>query len=168
MNLLQIPLSNDQYSVQKSADEYVRVQLEGGAGRYGKDLFGISDLVTVSFILSPNEYNYLKAFYDYSIATGDPFLMNLMIDRFELLPYECRFMPSTFRLTGTKGLNVFVTATVEAILYGELIPSNEDLFALITEFGVEYEKPFVDFEDKLNIIVNVDLPKDLKKPYILM
>lgn len=160
MRTLDIPLINDSYSVDKSAAEMIRVQLDGGAGRYAVDLFGISDLVNCSFVCSPSDFNYLKSFYNVAVSSGESFLMNLLIDRFELTLYECRFMPNTFKITGTKGLTTFVSATVEAILYGDIPVSDEDILVLIDEFGQSYETDFPIYEDILHTIVNIELPAD--------
>lgn len=157
---LEIPLSSDTYTVGKSADELIRVQLDGGAGRYAKDLFGISDIVSCSFICPDSDFNYLKNFYNGSVATGESFLMSLMIDGFELADYECRFMPNTFTVTGTRGLTTFVSATVEAIRYTEPSVTDSDIWALISEFGRDYETQFPIYEDILNTIVNINLPSD--------
>lgn len=160
MRTLELPLSNDAYTTDKSAAEFIRVQLDGGAGRYGIDLFGVSDLVALSFVCSPSDYDYLKSFYNEAIRSGEEFLINLMIDRFELRPYACRFMPQSFRITGTKGLNTFVSATVEATPYEDNPISDSDILVLFDEFGENYAVLFPIYEDILNTIVNVKLPKD--------
>lgn len=167
MRTLDLPVLNDSYTVDKSADEYSRVQLDGGAGRYSKDLFGISDLVGLTFVLNPDEFDFLKIFYNVAARSGEEFIMNLLIDSFDLKPYKCRFIPSTFKITGSKGFATFVSATVEAINRIDDPISDDDYMILFDEFGNDFLTEFPTFDDRLNQTVNFDYTDNFVIPSVI-
>lgn len=157
-----IPPDQDGYSVEKSAESVIRIQLDGGAGRYRQDLFGVSDLVSCQWILDGNQYNYLQSFYR-SLSSGSmPFMANLIIEHAELKPYECRFMPNSFKLTGVKGLAYFCSATLECIPLEDINTDlDADIVYLADKYGEQYAFIFGEIEDKLNILTNIKLPESL-------
>lgn len=101
------------YSVQ-FAEEAVRVQLEGGRGRYRSDVLNGSDRVTAQWTLDRNEYDYFMAFYR-SIANhgATTFQLELIVDDFDLGERDVNFIPGTVSLTGQQGLSYTVQAELE-------------------------------------------------------
>lgn len=154
-----IPPDQDGYSVEKSAESVIRIQLDGGAGRYRQDLFGVSDLVSCQWILDGSQYDYLQSFYRSHSSGSLPFKANLIIEHADLKSYECRFMPNTFKLTGVKGLAYFCSATLECIPLEEInIGLDDDIVFLADMFGEDYANIFARNESKLHYIVNVTMP----------
>lgn len=157
-----IPPDQDGYSVEKSAESVIRIQLDGGAGRYRQDLFGVSDLVSCQWILDGEQYNYLQSFYRSHSSGSMPFIVNLIIDYAELKPYECRFIPNSFKLTGVKGLAYFCSATLECTPIEEIdIGLDADIVYLIDMYGWDYAARFAQVESQLHKIVNINIPSHL-------
>lgn len=158
-----IPPDQDGYSVEKSAESVIRVQLDGGAGRYRQDLFGVSDLVSCQWILDGSQYDYLQSFYRLHSSGSMPFMANLIVGHAELKAYECRFMPNSFKLTGVKGLAYFCSATLECTLIEDIDTGLDiNIVYLATMFGPDYAAHFTQFETTLHKIVNIIIPSHLK------
>lgn len=158
-----IPPDQDGYSVEKSAESVIRIQLDGGAGRYRQDLFGVSDLVSCQWILDGNQYNYLQSFYRLQSSGSMPFMANLIIGHAELKPYECRFMPNSFKLTGVKGLAYFCSATLECTPIEDSDTGLDlDIVYLADMFGPDYAAHFTQVETTLHKIVNINIPSHFK------
>jgi len=105
---------NSSYSVEKSIEETMRAQLEGGAGRYRADILGASNLVNCSWILDGTQFTYFEAFYRSVAGNGAlPFTIDLIINDAELREYTARFVPKTKKLTAQKGLAYYVSAQLE-------------------------------------------------------
>ena len=95
-------------------EETLRVKLDGGRGRYRKDIFQSSSMLNVSWICDREQYQYLVAFYRTATMRGAlPFTIDLIIDDMDLKEYEANFMPGTFTLTSQRGLSYTVSATIE-------------------------------------------------------
>lgn len=113
MKLLKAPDSSS-YGVQ-FGKEVERAQLDGGAGRYRKDIFNASFMIPVIWICDPEEYTYLMAFYRTATKRGSlSFTVDLIIDSSELTEYEVHIVPETFGLTSQRGHTYIVGATLEA------------------------------------------------------
>lgn len=159
---LTIPPDQDGYSVEKSAESVIRIQLDGGAGRYRQDLFGVSDLVSCQWILDGDQYNYLQSFYRSHSSGAMPFMANLIVEHAELKPYECRFMPNSFKLTGVKGLAYFCSATLECTPIEDINTElDADIVYLADMFGPDYAAHFTQVETLLHKIVNINIPSYL-------
>lgn len=158
-----IPPDQDGYSVEKSAESVIRIQLDGGAGRYRQDLFGVSDLVSCQWILDGNQYNYLQSFYRFHSSGSMPFMANLIVEHAELKPYECRFMPNSFKLTGVKGLAYFCSATLECTPIEDINTDlDADIVYLADMLGPNYAARFAQVDFQLQKIVNINIPSYFK------
>ena len=105
----------DGYTV-TPGDEALRVQLQGGKGRYRKDVEGASATVTVTFSLKPREYKAVALFFRGVVSSGTvPFLMDLILFDADLTEHTCFFLPGTFQLSGIEGHNYTTVATLEVI-----------------------------------------------------
>lgn len=150
-----IPPDNSAYSV-TDGKEVVATQLDGGAARYRRDIIGATSTVAVSWILGRDEYLYLRSFYRGITGKGAvPFLIDLILDDYELTEHKAYFIPGSMQLTQQKGLTHWVSAQLEVV-------PNEDTdkgdFAYIyNALGSSWKL----WLDKLDVIVNKDWPEVL-------
>jgi hypothetical protein len=145
-----IPPDNSAYSV-TDGKEVVATQLDGGAARYRRDIIGATSTVNVSWILGRDEYKYLRSFYRGVTGKGaTPFLIDLILDDFELTEHKVYFIPGSMQLTAQKGLTHWASAQLE--VYPNEDTDNGDFAYLYNEFG-SFSK-FLVSEDVLQIVVN--------------
>lgn len=150
-----IPPDNSQYTV-ADGKEVIATQLDGGAARYRQDIIGATSTVTVTWILGRDEYSYLRSFYRGITGKGaTPFLIDLILDSYELTEHKAYFIPGSMQLTQQKGLTHWVSAQLEVV-------PNEDTdkgsFAYIyNALGSSWKL----WLDKLDVIVNKDWPEVL-------
>ena len=150
-----IPPNNSQYSV-TDGKEVVATQLDGGAARYRRDIIGATSTVNVAWILGTNDYKYLRSFYRGITGKGaTPFLIDLILDEFELTEHKAYFVPGSLQLTQQKGLTYWVSAQLE--VYPNEDTDNGSFAYMYNAMGLDWQK----FEDKLNVIVNEDWPQVL-------
>jgi hypothetical protein len=155
MQKLILPPDQASYSV-SSADEVLRVQLDGGRGRYRRDILNASRMVNCQWTIGPENFQYLNVFYRYSVENAsEPFLIDLYLDDPFLTEHQANFIPGSFSLSSQQGLTFVVTAQIE------VKPSNYDpdysssYLMLIAEYGsVEAATEILNLLEKL---VNVDL-----------
>lgn len=159
MYKLQIPPEQDGYDTEESAEAVSRVQLDGGAGRYRRVLFGTSTLINCTWILGPDEYDYLMMFYRETASGSLPFLADLIIEGSDLTECECRFMPKTFKLASVNGLAHTVVATIEATPVNSNVAfTDANIKYLLLYFGPRYADLFKLTSDRLDKCVNIDYP----------
>lgn len=155
MQKLIIPPDNSQYSV-TDGKEVVATQLDGGAARYRRDIIGATSAVSVSWILNENGYNYLRSFYRGITGKGaSPFLIDLILDEYELTEHKAYFVPGSMQLTAQKGLTYWVSAQLEVCPNEDR--DNGDFTVIYGEFGEDWAY----WLDKLQIIVNNEWPEIL-------
>lgn len=155
MNKFIIPPDSSSYSV-SDGKEVVAIQLDGGASRYRRDVIGATSTVSVSWILGREQYLYLRSFYRGLAGKGaTPFLIDLILDDFELTEHKAYFVPGSVQLTGQKGLTYWVSAQLE--VYPNEDNDNGDFAAIYNEFGENW--PF--WLEKLQVVVNNDWPEVL-------
>lgn len=148
------------YAHADSASPYKRVQLDGGRGRYRSDLLTSSKFVDVQWIVPANAYNYLNNFYSLFKRRPEAFLISLIIDEDTLTDCDAWFMPGTFRLVSKQGNAFTVSAQLEVIPPVVNQQQGDILISLISYFGPDWQL----YEDRLNIIVNLDLPQAMPIP----
>jgi len=136
------------YSV-TDGTEVLRVELDGGAGRYRRDILGASYTVDVSWILRTTQYKYLRSFFTGILGRGSsPFLIDLIIDSSDLREYTAHFVPDSMKLTAQEGEAYFVSAKLEVDQPPDYDKGN---FAIMCNgFGFDW----INVEDKLDHIVN--------------
>lgn len=142
---------------ERPGTETWRIDLDGGRGRYRRDIIGASSRVTVSFPLDQFEFEYFNRFYN-SVAKNCslPFLIDLVLDDVVPSEYVAYFIPGTLEKSIAGGPNHV------AVVDLEVIPNaNDEIFdttfvLLYNEFGAEGIVPALDL---LAEIVNVDLPE---------
>ena len=152
---LVIPPDQASYAV-TDGTEVIRVQLQGGAGRYRRDILNSSRTVNVTWTLSPNEYKYIRSFYKVSVYdTSAPFLIDLYLDEPTLTEHQARFLPGTMQLQSQSGLTFVVTAQLEVTPLPFDYSADADYIGIYNEFG----ESFMYWLDRLDVIVNTDLPQ---------
>ena len=152
-----LPPDNSAYSV-TDGKEVVATQLDGGVARYRKDIVGATSTVNVSWILGRDEYKYLRSFYRGITSKGAlPFLIDLILDEFELTEHKVYFIPGSMQLTGQKGLTYWVSAQLE--VYPNEDTDNGDFASVYSEFGNPII--FLQQEDILQVVVNELWPEVL-------
>lgn len=115
-------LKPDQNGYQiKEAKDVVSTELAGGKARYRRDLLNASVEVEVVFTCDPDEYAYLRAFYNTVNKGADAFNIDLLLDTPELRTYVAHFKPGTWKLSNVKGHSFQVKVTLE------VIPNNSGL-----------------------------------------
>lgn len=122
MRKLKLIPTNTSYSV-SLADGNVSNKLKGGRSRVRKQSIGDVNVVSVSFVLDPDQYQYLMAFYRVVIDKGAlPFLMDMITEDSRLVTHKVTMIPASFNLGSQQGLAYTVNFQVEA----EPLDSNGD------------------------------------------
>lgn len=111
--LLLRPNSED-YSQEEGA-EVIRVELDGGTGRYRRDKIGATRRCNVSWTMNPTQYQYWRAFWHTATKRGAlPFLCDLVgEDGTGPTPYVCYFVPGSVQMPAQQGLTYSQSATLE-------------------------------------------------------
>lgn len=162
MGLIKLTLAPDQagYAV-RDGIEVVSAKLDGGAGRYRRDIVGANATVNVQWRVNPVEFRYLKSFYNLLTGKGvGTFLLDLYLDREELTEHECHFIPGSFRLSGQRGKQFTITAQLEAkpVKLTEEEEEAERIWAtLYGELGEDFESLFPPIENEIDIIITYEL-----------
>lgn len=155
-----------QYSVDAEEAAILRVQLDGGAGRYRRDLLGATQVVNVTWALDPGEYHYIQAFYRAVGRGATPFLVDLILEGQELDEYTVNFLPGTFRLAGVSGLRYQVSASLE-VRPSEGIDDEDyntalvDLFDAFGPTAYNADGPAALLFSELETASNVEFPEHL-------
>lgn len=99
----------------KFGNEVLSAKLAGGRSRRRRDIIGASHNVSVEWIMTPDEYSYLKLFYAERQNGALPFLMDLILDGPFPLEYEVSLVEDTFKLASQAGATYIVTAELEVV-----------------------------------------------------
>lgn len=112
MKLLVEPESSS-YSL-SFGEEVLRVELDGGRGRYRADILNASKRIRVTFILDPTGYDYFMAFYRRQARAGaEPFEMDLIVDSSTIAECTVHIIPKSLQLTEQSGLAYTVSCELE-------------------------------------------------------
>jgi hypothetical protein len=89
-------------------------KLDGGSSRYRADYDGANTQIEVTWILKPNQYDYIMAFYRKGTGNGSlPFLIDLILEGHTITEYTAHIVPGTFGLANQDGDAYTVTASLE-------------------------------------------------------
>lgn len=136
-------------------NEVVRQQLDGGAGRYRRDIIGATVRVNVQWFLSPESYQYLRTFYNGGAHKGaTPFTIDLLLDEPTLTEHTAYLVPDSLRLSGVQGLRHEVTAELEVVPIPRDDAYDEVFIAVFNEYGDDSSQVL----NILEVLANVDLP----------
>ena len=153
-----LPPDSSSYSV-TDGKEVVSVSLDGGAGKYRRDIIGASSAVSVQWVCDRKEYEYIRAFYRALLGKGSrPFLIDLILDDPLPVEHKAYFVPGSMTLTGQRGLSYDVSAQLE-VEPSEIDESKQAYMALMySSFGKDWEAVFPPIENELDILINVKFP----------
>lgn len=127
MRKLKIQPNQAGYSIERG-NTVLFQELEGGAGRYDRDIQRKSHTVNVSWTVNSAKYEYLQAFYMVWVQNpSEAFLADLIIDSSELAEYQCYFR-SPINLNNKVGGTYTVGAVLEVLA---IAPDVAEAIALI-------------------------------------
>lgn len=154
MSKLLLTPSQSGYAVEDGA-ETLWAPLSGGPARFRRDFTGAAARVNANWNLPPDEFTYIRAFYRTATEMGsEPFDIDLIIDGFELLEYEARFIPGSMRITGANGTMTSVSAQMEVRPRPVDTESDEAIIMLYELYSAEGALLLETLEE----LVNVDMP----------
>lgn len=98
-------------------DEVVATQLDGGLPRYRRDKLNASKIVSVTWTMTPSEYQYWRAFYVTATGKGAfPFLCDLVSeDGTGPAEHTCMFVPGSVQKPGQVGLTYQQSAQLNVV-----------------------------------------------------
>lgn len=151
-DLLRLELRPDQdsYTFKRTNAGYIRAELDGGEGKYRRDVLGSSETVTVRFTLNADAYSYLWSLYRVFAYDMTRFRIDLILEDEGLVEVEAWFVPDTFKLTRQTATTYVVQATLEAIPPIYDIDLDRDYLYIIKDFGLDWRL----WLDRLQVIVN--------------
>ena len=140
-------------------DNVISIQLDGGASRFRLDKIGGVHIVTVEWILVPDEYHYFNAFHRAVTKSGsEPFFIDLITYLGDAVEHTAHFVPGSVSLSQQIARVYYVSAQLEVLP----VPINDqdeiDFVILFEEFGAPVVPQFLAYEDLFNTIVNTDIP----------
>lgn len=150
----------DGYSAAEPDGEVLRVDLDGGAGRYRTDKIGATKTVNVKWTMNPARYEYWRSFFETGTKRGALSFLCDLVSEDGLGPVEhtCSFIPGSVSLPTQQGLTYVQQATLEVtpIAHDPLVDvALMDLFEL-------YEDKGSVILNKLAKLVTVDLVPGLE------
>lgn len=132
MRKLKIQPNQAGYAVERG-NTVLFQELDGGAGRYDKDIQRKSHTVNVAWTLNKTQYDYLQAFYlVWANNPSEAFLADLIIDTHAMMEYQCYFR-SPLNLNNKVGATHTVGATLEVVA---IAPDVAAAIALIDAYEV--------------------------------
>jgi hypothetical protein len=135
-------------------NELLSVQLSGGPSWVRRDFIGAVAMIDATWNLPPEGANYLQAFYRTELQRGAlPFLIDLILDDFDLAEYQARFVPGSFRIGSVQGLKTSFSAQLEVKPRAADAVADESLMEVFEAFDVEGGYALGLLEE----LVNVDL-----------
>lgn len=145
------------YASKHNTSGYLRVDLEGGRGRYRKDILNPATTVNCRWVVERGYFDYLWAFYRTYLRTMEPFQIDLVLEEWGEVRVLANIIPDSFQFETKQGPTYTVTAQLEVLAPQYDPDADTDYIAVINEFGHDYIYWF----DKLQVIVNNDWPQAL-------
>lgn len=102
--MVKLLLNPDQDSYRlKEPKVVIHSEVPGGPGRYRIDVLEPDLRLDCKFTLSPNLYQYFRAFYNFQSAGTQPFEMDLVLETAALRTHTVRFLPGGWSLSKVTG-----------------------------------------------------------------
>ncbi|MDL2286223.1 hypothetical protein LJC24_02125 [Desulfococcaceae bacterium OttesenSCG-928-F15] len=158
--LLDLCPTESTYATKHNTSGYLRVELEGGMGRYRKGIQNPATIVSCRWVLGENDFNRLWAFYRTWLRKVEPFEIDLILEEYGLVRVLANILPDTFQLEAKQGPAHTITAQLEVQAPQYDAQDDEDYIYIINEFGPDYEE----WTERLWFIVNVDYPVAMPVP----
>lgn len=156
MNKLSIPPDQAGYATTNGSGTK-RTELDGGLGRYRRDMLNQSSLVNCSWTVNKGDYNYLMAFYRINeLDGGEGFLVDLILDEYQPIEYIAHIIPGSWALTSQSGTGytVGVQLEIEAIEHDYVY--DQALIDIIGIYGSDDKAQVI--MNLLHKLIHVDLP----------
>lgn len=135
---LSICPTESSYATEHNTDGYLRVDLDGGMGRYRKDILNPSTIVNCRWVVNKTIFDYLWAFYRTYLRNMEPFYIDLVLEERGRVRVLANIIPDSWKFGEKRGPTYTITANLEvqAPQYDAL----DDLIyiILINEFGENY------------------------------
>lgn len=154
--LLALCPTESSYAARHTSSGYLRVGLEGGMGRYRKDILNSSTTVSCRWVVGQAYFDYLWAFYRTYLRTLEPFYIDLMLEEWGAVRVLAHIFPDSFNFESKQGGTYTVTAQLEVQAPQYNPQDDEDYIYLISEFGEDF--------DWLWKIVNLQYPVAMPVP----
>ncbi len=152
---LQLLASKAGYAVAESSDAILSAKVGAGLPRQRLDFKNAPQRVNVSFKLDPGQYRYWRAFWRNGVFFGSlPFLIDLIIDDYELAEYEAMFVPGSVQLADVSGLRYQISAVLDVKPNAGDESYDAGLVMIYEEYGEEGDEII----NLLAEVVNEDLP----------
>lgn len=148
------------YAVEDNTAQTIRTQLDGGRGRYRRDILNSSALVDVRWVVTASGYDYLCAFKRVFEGEVEPFLIDLIIGEARLTECQAMIIPQSFRLEQVSGPAYTVSAQLEVTPPEYSIDMDKAIIWLVSVFGPEWLNWF----NRLHYILHVRAPKFTNTP----
>lgn len=156
MNKMSIPPDQSGYAVTPGSGTK-RTELDGGLGRYRRDILNQSSLVNCSWTVNREEYNYLMAFFRINEKNGgDGFYVDLILDTQEPTEYIAHIVPGSWSLTQQRGTGYTVAAQLEVEAIEHDYEYDQSLIDIYEAYG-SAEKAIIAM-NLLHKLVHYDLP----------
>lgn len=138
---------SDGYS-DSEGEDVIRVELEGGVGRYRRDKIGSSLRVNVRWTLNRTQYQYWRAFFVTQTQKGSlPFLCDLVgEDGLGPAEHVCSFIPGSVGKPGQSGLTYVQQATLEVKPLAHDAETDEDIMVAFEVLGETSSDVFLALE----------------------
>ena len=157
--LMLTPLQ-DSYKLKRIKPEHTQVVLEGGAGRYRRDIVGATQKITVKWALDAEDYMYIWCFFRVFVDSVRKFRIDLIVEDEGLVECFAYYIPDSFELDKNVATNYWCKATLEVIT-PEYDLELDYIYVYIREvFGKDWRKWF----DLLQIIINEKFPVAMPYP----
>lgn len=150
-----LPPNQSSYTVSESQAPFLRTQLQGGLGRYRRDILDSSYIVNAEWTVDCVLFNFIQALYRNFLETTTPFLIDLIIGEAGLREFTAYFIPGSFKISRVNGLIYTISAQLE-VEAPEVDPCFDTLYLyLFTLFGPNFEEEV----NKIDFVTNTRLPK---------
>jgi len=111
--VLELQPDKSSYTV-KYGNESIAVQYDGNIPNQRRTFFNASRLASLRWHCAPANFDrLLQAYRAWRVSGGDPFFMDLFMDRSILTRHRCTFVPGTFRLSSHQGDLHIIEADLE-------------------------------------------------------
>lgn len=157
---LDIRPDQSSYTLQRTTSGYLQVQLDGGEGRYRRDILGSSAKVPVTFTLDADDYEYISSFYRVYMDSLRPFFVDLIAEDEEIVECLCHIVPDTFKLTKQVARIFTIQATLEVQLPDYDLEADYGSLYMRDALGKDWKK----WVERLHVIVNYEYPESLPYP----
>lgn len=154
--LLSVCPTESTYATKHNTSGYLRVELEGGMGRYRKDILNPGTTVNCRWVVRHAYFDYLWAFYRTYLRTMAPFYIDLVLEEWGNVRVLANIIPDSFQVEAKQGSTYTVTAQLEVQAPQYDPQDDEDYIYLINEFGEDL--------DWLWRIINIHYPIAMPVP----